>query len=235
MQKFQVYGVALGPGDPELITLKSLRILQEVDKIYAPGSISRKGECKSHSISIMKQLDIDVDKIEVFHISMRFDREETENLYQSVYEKIQKDIEKGLSIAFVSEGDISFYSTFGYLIPRLKADQISYKMLPGVPAFIQAGSSLGIPLTSQSNSLKVLAAVSSVTELDEALENSNTIVIMKFSTIKSVLIPHIIDNYSDLKVYYVEKLGTEEEFVTDNLEIIDKRTKTYFSILIIQK
>ncbi|MDC1105540.1 precorrin-2 C(20)-methyltransferase [Prolixibacteraceae bacterium] len=235
MQDIFVYGVALGPGDPELITLKALKTLQLVDKIYAPGSVSRDGELKSHARSIIGQLDIDISKVEVFHISMRFDRTETEALYQQVYESIKIDIRNGKKVAFVSEGDVSFYSTFGYLIPRLNNDSIDFKMIPGVPAFIQAGSTLGIPLTSQSNSLKVLAAVKEFDEVDDAIETSGTVVIMKFSTIKDRLVPYLQEKYSNITVRYVEKLGTEEEFITSDIEEINRRKKTYFSILIIQK
>jgi precorrin-2/cobalt-factor-2 C20-methyltransferase len=235
MQNKIVYGVALGPGDPELITLKALNTLKSVDKIYAPGSVMKNGEVKSHALGIIEPLGIDVSKVRVFHISMRFDRTETEKLYQSIYEEILEDLKNDLNVAFVSEGDISFYSTFGYMIPRLKNDGIIYEMIPGVPAFIQAGSALGIPITFQNRSLKVLAAVKSISEVDDAIDTSGTVVIMKLSTIKDQLLPHLKEKYDSLRYGYVEKLGTDQEFISSDIEEIIARDKTYFSILIIQK
>lgn len=284
----KIYGVALGPGDPELVTLKALKCLQKADVIYYPGSISPKGEKSSFSKKILDELELhtsqvvcgfepevlkrgvagdldnsqadscihsdasnkggsletdtpnevnkketEVPRMEGIFISMSFDRTETEKVYHKCYSEMLSLYKEGKNIAFVSEGDISFFSTFSYFIEKLKADDIAFDMIPGIPAFIMAGSRAKLPLVLQRDNLKVLPAPSSAQEVIEAAATNDTVVVMKLSTIKKELVSLLEKLESGF--VYCEKLGTEEEFITSDINELRERKIPYFSLLLVNK
>ncbi len=229
----KIYGIALGPGDPELITMKGFNLLKSADVIYYPGSIGKGGKEKSFAGKIMESYGLDHDKMKGIFISMSLNRQKAEEKYSEAFEEMVKDFELGKKVVVVSEGDIAMYSTFGYLIERFRKREIPYEMVPGIPAFIAAGSAGGFPLAFQTDKILVLSQLSDTEKLGSLVENFETIVIMKVSTIKKELTEFL--KTRGLKFFYGEKIGTQEEFSTTDIEVLEEREKTYFSILIINK
>lgn len=86
--KGRVMGVSLGPGDPELITLKALKVLNMADVIFCPATQSCDGQEKSRSLDILRQLPVDAVKIHTFHVPMSRKREEAEKAYDQVCTEI---------------------------------------------------------------------------------------------------------------------------------------------------
>ena len=74
--KGKIIGISLGPGDPELITLKALKALNAVDVIFCPGTKSGEGRMKSRALDILRQLEVDETKIRLFQVPMSRDRQE---------------------------------------------------------------------------------------------------------------------------------------------------------------
>lgn len=233
MGENKIYGVALGPGDPELITVKALKCLQNSDVIYYPGSFSSNGEKTSFSRNILDNLDLDVDKLRGIFLEMKPDRIHAENIYDDCYNEMISQYKEGKNISFVSEGDISFFSTFSYFIEKLKQDSVNFEMIPGIPAFIMAGSRVKTPLVLQRDNLKVLPAPSSKDEVLEAIENNDTVVVMKLSTLRNNLIS-LLEELEN-RFIYCEKLGTDDEFICQNVNELRERKIPYFSLLLVNK
>lgn len=228
-----IYGISLGPGDADLITLKAYKKLKEIDVIYYPGSIDKYGSENSFSKQILNDLDIEKPDMKGIFISMNMDRKETENLYSEIYKQITHDYQDGKKIAIVSEGDISFFSTFSYFINRFKESEIDFCMIPGVPAFLLASSQAKIPLTFQNDQLTIVAAPKKIDDVLKALDYSDSVVVMKLTTLGNDLNKLLIQ--LEGRFVYCEQLGTSNEFVSTKIEEIKNRKKTYFSLLIINR
>lgn len=233
MKENKIYGVALGPGDPDLITVKALKCLQESDVIFFPGSYDKEGNKTSFSKNILDHLDLDSDKMRGIFLEMRSDRIHAEKIYESCYAEMFDLYKEGNIISFVSEGDISFFSTFSYFIDRLEKDGVDYQMIPGIPAFIMAGAQSKTPIVLQRDKLKVIPAPSSKKEVVDALKSNDTVVVMKLSTLRSDLFGLLEE--LEGRFIYCEKLGTPEEFICRDVSRIRDRKVPYFSLLLINK
>lgn len=229
----KIYGVSLGPGDPSLITLKGLRILQEVDRIYYPGSVQADGSTSSYSYIILKHHRLEESKCEGMFLKMSDDRDETEKMYALTFKKIYEDYRKGMKIAFVSEGDISFYSTFAYLLKHIRHHQLQVEIVSGVSSFLSGAAACQIPLAVLEEKIAILPRIKNITLLNTYLQGFETVVLIKIRSMIRELIPFIQEK--KLCIAYCERLGTDEQFITDNIEDLKNRDIPYFSLLIIKR
>lgn len=232
MSEGKLYGVALGPGDHELITLKGLNALRTSDVIYYPGSISNQGT-KSFSLDILKQYDLPNAELKGVFLPMSLDRNKAESVYSKAFKQLLVDYRDGKTISFVAEGDISFYSTFAYLLDKIHSEGLRFTMIPGIPAFILAGSQAQIPLTKQDESLLVLSQCTDIAQLDAACKSHSTVVLMKPTTIKSALPKYLASRIGTF--VYAERLGTPDEFISTDASILYERDIPYFSIFIFRQ
>ncbi len=233
MSRNKIYGVALGPGDPELITLRALKCLQKSDVVYYPGSYDKDGGKVSFSRKILDALDLKEIEMRGIFLEMKTDRIQADKIYNDCYEEMVSLYSKGKNISFVSEGDISFFSTFSYFIDRIKNDAIDFEMIPGIPAFIMAGSRAKIPIVLQKDNLKILPAPVSKAQVLEAVESNDTVIVMKLSTLSKDLV-NLLEQLKG-RFVYCEKLGTQEEFISRKVDDLRGRKIPYFSLLLINK
>lgn len=233
MTKGKIYGVSLGSGDPDLITLKGLKTLEEVDKIYYPGSLFKNNRKVSYSLSILSHYNLDSEKLEGFYLKMDLERKQAKIIYETTFQRILADYNKGLSIAIVSEGDISTYSSFSYLLEKIKAHQLTISLIPGITSYLHLTAESTTPLCLQNEKVVVIPRVQSKEELTEAIANFDTIVLMKIISVMDIIESTIDPNKQ--QVTYAERLGTEEQFITSNWDLIKQRETPYFSLIIIKK
>ena len=233
MMKGTLFGVSLGPGDHELITLKGLKTLQKADKIYYPGSLFKDGRKASYSRSILNNYDLDTEKLKGFYLKMDLERVQAKEIYETTFQQILSDYKKGLTIAIVSEGDISTFSSFSYLLEKIKKHELTIQLIPGITSYLQLASESETPLCLQNEKVVVIPRIQSIEELQEAIQYFDTVVLMK---IKSVVhtIATVLDSKKH-KIIYAERLGTEKQFTTKNWAIANQREIPYFSLIIIKK
>lgn len=222
----QLFGVGLGPGDPELITVKGLKTLQEADVIFYPASKVEEGNIQSFSLPILEQLEV---KTTCLPLHTPMTGKGREAFYQEAFEQVYKHLKQGKNAVIVSEGDILFYSTFGYLLALAKAKGVACQLVPGIPAFIAAAAQGEQALVEGKNGFKVIARPQDYSHLRQAINKGDTVVVMKMSVLK--------DWYAFLKkeersFLYIEKVGTEAQFVTSEVEDLEDRVIPYFSLII---
>lgn len=140
-----LYGISVGTGDSELITVKGLKILQRVSLVAFPlGMNDQPG--------IAEQI-IQPWLSEQTQLALAFPYTQDEQLLQQAWKKAAEQVwgylKLGEDVAFACEGDISFYSTFNYLAQTIAEHhpEIKIEMIPGVCSPLAAASALGIPLT----------------------------------------------------------------------------------------
>jgi precorrin-2/cobalt-factor-2 C20-methyltransferase len=171
-EKGILYGVGVGPGDPELLTVKAVRILNEVDTIAAPDA----GSGESVALNILGELTRGKE-ILLCPAPMKRDKAALDALWDQSAEGIRTRLEEGRSVAFVTLGDPSIYSTFTHLQRRLLGWGYEVETVPGVPSFCAAAAALNRPLCQGEEGLTILSGASSA--LEEGLNLPGTRVVMK--------------------------------------------------------
>ena len=173
--KGTLYGVGVGPGDKELLTLKAVRVIRESDLIAVPVA----GEGKRTALEIAA--DAVGDKpILALEMPMTRDEAALAAYHDAAAETVIKELDQGKSVAFLTLGDVSLYSTFGYLNARVKARGYSVSLVPGIPALCAVAAALGEPLAEGSEPVRILpAATENADALFEGVHEGENIVIMK--------------------------------------------------------
>jgi len=225
-----IISVSLGPGDPDLITVRALEQLRDAEVIYYPCTVSTSGAVTSVALDILEAYDLDPSKFRRMLVPMSRSRGKSEESYAANYAAMAEDVRSGCRVAVVSVGDGGFYSTASAIIKRARQDGLDCAMTPGIPAFIAAGSAAVIPLALQSESVLVLAQIDEIGELEHALASHSTVVVMKLSTVKNELVG-FLECYSK-PFLYAEKVGMSGEFITMEIDALRDRAIPYFSLLI---
>ena len=208
-----LYGVGIGPGDPELITLKAVRIIEQSPVIAVPKT----GESRRVALSIAEQTIPHIHEKEVLslHFPMTKDKNSIDTNRDEIAKQIIDILKEGKDIAFLTLGDPSVYSTYWYIHQRVVKQGYQAQMIAGVPSFCAVAAKLGISLA----------------EAEQPLQTEGTKVIMKtgrsVEQVKKLLKQH--GYYENAKM--VQNCGLEQEHVFQSL---DEATNdaSYFSIIV---
>lgn len=225
--------VSLGPGEPELITLKGLKALQAADYIFCPSTTSAEGKVISRSAEVLKQLSIPSQIIRSFHLPMNKNRSLAFRAYDEVYEACKLFQSKGKRIVVVAEGDAGLYSSLHYIFDKLKKDEVPVEQIAGIPAFIAAGALAGLHIVQQEERLAVVPGIITQDELETYLAQKTVVVIMKLSQCTEV-IHQFIKRHPEYTYHYFENVGTAKEYYSADAENICKKKYPYFSLMIIR-
>ena len=228
-----LYGISVGPGDPELITLKGLRSLQQVPVVAFPSGIQGKPGIAQQIVAAwlhpkQVQLALIFPYVQDMVVLTQAWRVATEQVWQY--------LSQGQDVAFACEGDVSFYSTFTYLAQTLQQvhPEAPVKLIPGVCSPMAATAALGLPLTIRQERLVVLPALYTVRELEATLDWADVVVLMKVSSVyeqvwKVLQQRALLDNS-----WVVERATLPEQVIYSDLRDRPTLKLPYFSLLIVQ-
>ena len=223
-----LYGVGVGPGDPELITLKSLRLIKSTEVIAYP---KLKGS-KSFARNIIEEF-IDLPKVEIaIEIPMTVNRLPAQRAYNAAAQEISTHLNMGKNVVFLCEGDPFFYGSFMYLHSRLYKKYL-VEIIPGVSSMTACAAMAKKPLAARNEVLTVLPGPLSKKELERRLADNNSSAIMKVGRhIKKIKI--VIDRLGLMdSSLYIERASLKEQKV---LKLIDApEVAPYFSMVLVNK
>lgn len=226
--------VSLGPGDPELVTLKGLNALKHADFIFCPHTVVSGNRTISRANDILIALNIECEKILAFTLSMNEDRLDAIKNYHNISLQIEEKYKSGYKIVIVAEGDAGFYSSSQYINELLTAQNIPVQRIAGIPAFIACAASNNIPVSRQKDNIEIIAHLSSLKDIISKKKKNNTLVLMKTSRYQSI-IKDALKMMQDSIFHYYENTGVcGKEFYSDKKEEILLREFPYFSLIIIQ-
>lgn len=225
--------VSLGPGEPELITVKGLRQLQKADIIYCPATRNRQRKSISRAADIVRALEINETAIHCFILPMSKDRTEAWKVYDTLYNEAATQYAEGKQIVIVAEGDAGFYSSIQYLYDKFTDAGIAVQRIAGIPAFIAAGALAGLHIVKQEEQIVVIPGTLSAAELSEKINAGYVIVIMKLSQCVDA-VHECIRKHPQTQFHYFENVGTEKEYYTSDRKVIADKVYPYFSLMIIQ-
>ena len=228
------YGVGVGPGDPELMTLKALRILNEVDVIIAPESAPGKGSVASEIIH--GKID-NPGKILALVFPMTYNRDALNNAWQSNLEATLALLRSGKNVAFITLGDPMLYSTCAHLMRYLAPHAVHVESIPGVPALCAVASRLQRPLAEENQTLLVVPAAYQQAHIDALLALVDNVAVMKpsrgYAALTEQLDAHgFLDNAA--LVAHCGR-GAQHEKVTHDLRSVDPAAVDYLSLILASK
>ena len=232
MKRGTLYGVSVGTGDPELITVKGLRILQSSQIVAFPRGINNRPGIAQNIISSWLQPEQQT-------LPLEFPYVQDTQLLQIAWEKAAQEVwhylQQGIDITFACLGDISFYSTFTYLAQALQQldPKAKIETVPGVCSPMAIASVLKIPLTVNHQRLVIIPAIYSVEELEKTLDWAEVVILLKISSVYEQVWKILQRRNLLLTSYIVEKVTFPEQKIYRDLQNHPRLNLSYFSTMLI--
>ena len=173
-----LYGVGVGPGAPDLLTLRAVRVLGEVDVILAAASPRNDFSAALDTARPHLRPDVRVERLE---FPMTRDKAVLREAWRVAAQTTRGVLESGQSAAFLTIGDPLVYSTFGYLMRTLGecAPHLRVEVVPGITSFQAAAARTHTVLCENGETLRIIPGINSKQSLEESLQESDTAVILK--------------------------------------------------------
>ena len=239
--KGQFYIVGVGPGDPELMTLKAVRVLKKSPVWLAPAA--HKHGC-STALSIASGV-INGEQKEVLthHFPMKKVHAgkpadpEVEKAWREAAAIIAAHLENGRDVAFPTLGDPAIYSTGFYIFTTLMevVKDMSFEIIPGVSAIGATSAAAGVPLCLGNERMVVIPATFEDDKLKRILSDFDCIVLMKVHRVMDKLIT-ILEELELLEnTVLVEKTSLQDQRIRRDLKAAAKEEIHYFSTMIVRK
>ncbi len=174
----KLYGIGVGPGDPELLTLKALRIIREAEAIYAAASSKN-----SYSLAAsVVEPHLSAGKyLKKLSFPMNYERKELERAWRENAKKVVQDLSQGKDVVFLTMGDPCFYSTFSYLARAVKEllPEVEIEVVPGITAAQAAAARLKLALSEGEETVLFISGACGGKALREFASRVDTIVLYK--------------------------------------------------------
>lgn len=229
----KLYGLGVGPGDPELLTLKAARILGQVPVVFAAASTKNE---HSLALSIVKgHLRPEAEVIRL-GFPMTKDQELLRQAWLDNAAQVAAVLSQGLDAAFLTLGDPMIYSTFLYLERTLREldPEVQVEVVPGVSSIQAAAAAAHQGLAESGQNLVVLSGVDDPERLRRGLAEADNAVILKpyraFARIRDILAEAGLSHRAVL----VSRCGLEGQAVVRGLEDVS-RNPPYFSLILVKK
>ena len=227
-----LYGIGVGPGDPELLTLKALKALQKAPVICVPQAANRRD---SYALNIVRSY-VNSDQ-EIMRVPFPTDDADgAAQVWREASAMLVERLKKGQDVAFLTEGDPMLFSTFSYVLAGVQelCPDAPVQIIPGVSSVMAAAASSQVPLATHGQRLAILPAAYGLDDLSEVTSKFDTVVLMKVS-------PNVAETLANLEELgltgqstYVRRVTTGREKVIKDLTKIADEDLDYFSLLIVK-
>ena len=223
-----LYGVGVGPGDPELLTAKAIRLLRECDAVAAPKS----ADGRQTALDIASPY-IGQDKtILLFDMPMTHDRQARNASHDAAADALCALLDEGKTVVFLTLGDPTVYSTYWYVHRRVAARGYAAELVPGVPSFCAAAAAMGRALCEDGEMLHIIPASHGREREGLALPGSK--VLMKAGRGVLRVRDELRESGQLEQAALVERCGMEGERVICDLDELDEPSG-YFSIILVKE
>lgn len=223
----KLYGVGVGPGDPELLTLKALRLIREADVIAVPGNDPK----ESVAYKIVKGAYPELDEKEIIPIPMPMtkDKDILEKAHVQGTEMVRGVLERGQDMVFLTLGDPTVYSTYIYVHKRICELGYETEIVSGIPSFCAVAARLNMSLVEKAEPLHVIPASY---QIEEALKLPGTKVLMKAGKKMKEVKAQI--KAQGAEGVMIENCGMPDEKIYRSVEEIPEDAG-YYSLIIVKE
>jgi precorrin-2/cobalt-factor-2 C20-methyltransferase len=226
-----LYGIGVGPGDPELVTVKAAKILGQVDVVFAAASTKN-----HHSLAkdIARPYIPEATPLKMLKFPMTRNKTETRSAWKQHARTIINALEKGQNVAFLTLGDAMTYSTFGYVVRHISnsAPHLKIETIPGISSYQAAAARLNTPLVEGEESLMVVSGAKGGNRLREIAAKPENVVFLKayrnLTDIKAA-----IDEVGDYpSCVGIKSCGQPNEEIVWDLEELSRCVPDYWTLII---
>jgi precorrin-2/cobalt-factor-2 C20-methyltransferase len=227
--------LGLGPGDPELLTLKALRLLRMVPTLFVP--VRRPGD--SGYAWTIAEPHLEPGRQQIVRLPFPQERGAVglDQQWDRNAELIRDQLRGGGDAAFLTEGDPLLYSTFAQVAGRLRSlvPELPIEVVPAVTSITAAAAAAGAPLVSRGGRLAVLPAVYDLGELRQTLRAFDTVVLLKVNRVLDQIAALLAEEGLGDKALLVERCGRPEQRIARGLAELTARPADYFSLVVVSK
>ncbi|MCC6177732.1 MAG: precorrin-2 C(20)-methyltransferase [Chloroflexi bacterium] len=225
-------GVGVGPGDPELLTLKALRAIQAADVVFAP--VRRAGE-SSLALEIAGQY---LDRTRQQVVVLPFPETAGDEAWDPAARQIVETVGRDRSGVFLVEGDPLLFGSFAHVAACLAraAPWLRVRVVPGVSSVVAAAAAAGVALADHGERIAILPATYHLDDLERTLRAFECVVLLKVARV----LPEVLRLLARLEVLddttYVRRCGRPEQAVIHDVRtLLADPPRDYFSLLIVRR
>lgn len=232
-KKGKLFGVGVGPGDPELITVKAVRVIKEADIIFTAASTKN-----SYSLAIEIASPYISQSVEIKKLSfpMTKDKSEVESAWSENAKAIASALDEGKIAVFLTLGDPTTYSTFGYILKKMACvmPEADIETIPGITSFHAASARLNRILVEGEESLLVTSGAFGGNLIRQLGEVENAAIVKAYKNIADIN-QALKETGLDKKSVAVSKCGREQEEVFLDIEKLEQRKPDYWTLILASK
>jgi len=227
------FGIGLGPGDPELITLKALHTIQRADCIFVPKSDTKED---SLALEIVKDYVKGKRVIEQVY-PMTKDKETLNTAWLKAAEEIHTEVKNGYDAVYLTLGDPMTFSTYIYLLRHLNTmlPAQAIHTIPGITSYNAAACEANYPLLTGDERLAVIPVPKDITELRPILESFDTVVLMKVAKNLDEVVQLLEDMKLSENALFASYIGQKNAYLTCDIVSLKGSGRGYMSVLIVKR
>ena len=227
-----LYGVGVGPGDPELVTLKAVKILRQVSVVFAAASTKN-----SYSLaqSIVESHLNRGALVRQLGFPMTRDKAILKRAWKDNANEVLKVLEEGKDAAFVTLGDPMTYSTFGYLMRTIRElePRIPIEVIPGITSYQAGAAAARVPLAEAEESFTVISGAMGAQKLKEVINYADRVIMLKVYRHYGEIMKTLENLEKEKGAVMVTRCGLKEQEIVRDLEKRPDKIPHYLSLLII--
>ena len=227
------FGIGLGPGDPELLTLKALHTIQRADCIFVPKSDSKED---SLALEIVKDYVKGKKVIEQVY-PMTKDKETLNTAWLKAAKEIHAEVKNGHDVIYLAVGDPMTFSTYIYLLRHLNTmlPEKAIHTIPGITSYNAAACAANYPLLTGDERLAVIPVPKDIAELRPILESFDTVVMMKVAKKLDEVIQLLEDMKLSGNALFASYIGQKSAYLTCDIVSLKGSGMGYMSVLIVKR
>ncbi len=228
-----LYGVSLGPGDPDLITRRSWCLLQS--EAYWTYPVKKKnGSSYALQIALQAGLSKPENSTELV-FPMTHDKEKLAKYWLQAAQIVIGQIHQGHDVIFLVEGDASTFSTFQHLAKTVKSldEDIRVETIPGVTSFNAAAARAEMPLADTDDTVAIIPAGYGLEMIDALLNDFDTLVLLKVKPILDDIIELLQQKNLLSNSCFIEKAGSPEERIVHDIVSLQGEKVNYLSLIMV--
>jgi precorrin-2/cobalt-factor-2 C20-methyltransferase len=227
--------LGVGPGDPELITVKAFRIMKESPVIAYPR---KKTGAKSYALAIT-EMYVNTEEKTMLGLTfpMTRDREALELQWNKTVASVWEHIQQGKDVAFLTEGDPMIYSTFIHLMRLMKErhPEVEVRSIPGISSVNASASRLCIPMADGDEQIAIVPATDDYDTMRLAVESHDCIVFIKVAKVIDLMIQVLRDLGLVGKAAVLTKVTSSEEMIWRDILELQGRELEYLTLMVVRK
>ena len=232
-QKGTLYGIGVGPGDPELITLKALKVLEKRPHIFAATSSKN-----TYSLALdIIHSHLNGAPVEHLPFPMTRDQKVLQEAWEKCARRVLEVLDEGRDAVFITLGDPLTFSTFGYLLKTIKGldPKVKVVTIPGITSYHAAAARTQTPLGEGEESFLVVSGAMGAAKLREAVDKTDTVVLLKTYRHADDILTALEELGLTDRAVLVSRCGLDDETVVQDVASLKGRPLPYLSMIIVRK